>query len=49
VVRRAPRDFGVARYCGFGRHPGQDGMETMREHPQVVEELVGVRAAPAAS
>jgi hypothetical protein len=25
-------DFGVAMYCGFGRQPGKDGMETMREH-----------------
>ena len=25
-------DFGVAMYCGFGRQPGADGMETMREH-----------------
>jgi hypothetical protein len=25
-------DFGVAMYCGFGRQPGRDGMETMREH-----------------
>jgi hypothetical protein len=25
-------DFGVAMYCGFGRQPGQNGMETMREH-----------------
>ena len=29
-------DFGVAMYCGFGRQPGQDGMETMREHRRVV-------------
>ena len=29
-------DFGVAMYCGFGRQPGQDGMETMREHRQAV-------------
>jgi hypothetical protein len=34
-------DFGVAMYCGFGRQPGQDGMETMREHRRVVEEVVG--------
>ncbi|MFZ0040221.1 MAG: hypothetical protein WAK93_02865, partial [Solirubrobacteraceae bacterium] len=26
------RDFGVAMYCGFGRQPGTDGAETMREH-----------------
>ena len=25
-------DFGVAMYCGFGRQPGRDGMQTMREH-----------------
>ncbi|HEX6470283.1 MAG TPA: hypothetical protein VF069_14390 [Streptosporangiaceae bacterium] len=25
-------DFGVAMYCGFGRQPGLDGMETMRDH-----------------
>jgi hypothetical protein len=29
-------DFGVAMYCGFGRQPGKDPMETMREHRQVV-------------
>ena len=27
-------DFGVAMYCGFGRQPGEDGMETMRDHRQ---------------
>ena len=32
-------DFGVALYCGFGRQPGEDGMETMREHRRVVESL----------
>jgi len=32
-------DFGVALYCGFGRQPGKDGMETMREHRHVVEQL----------
>ncbi|HWE09289.1 MAG TPA: hypothetical protein VG325_08040 [Solirubrobacteraceae bacterium] len=30
-------DFGVAMYCGFGRQPGRDGMETMREHRRVVD------------
>lgn len=25
-------DFGVAMYCGFGRQPGRDGMQTMRDH-----------------
>lgn len=29
-------DFGVALYCGFGRQPGQDPIETMREHAEVV-------------
>jgi hypothetical protein len=34
-------DFGVAMYCGFGRQPGRDGMETMREHRRAVREVVG--------
>jgi hypothetical protein len=34
-------DFGVAMYCGFGRQPGQDGMETMREHAAVVTAVRG--------
>ena len=38
-------DFGVAMYCGFGRQPGADGMETMREHRRVVEAVVGAQAA----
>jgi hypothetical protein len=29
-------DFGVAMYCGFGRQPGADGAQTMREHARVV-------------
>jgi hypothetical protein len=32
-------DFGVAMYCGFGRQPGQDGEQTMREHRRAVEAL----------
>jgi hypothetical protein len=32
-------DFGVAMYCGFGRQPGADGLETMREHRRVVQAL----------
>ena len=32
-------DFGVAMYCGFGRQPGADGSETMREHARVVRTL----------
>jgi hypothetical protein len=34
-------DFGVAMYCGFGRQPGRDGAETMREHRDVVTAVVG--------
>lgn len=34
-------DFGVAMYCGFGRQPGEDGAETMREHRHAVEALRG--------
>ena len=33
-------DFGIAMYCGFGRQPGQDGMETMREHRRVVRAVL---------
>jgi hypothetical protein len=32
-------DFGVAMYCGFGRQPGADGMETMRQHREAVTAL----------
>ena len=31
--------FGVAMYCGFGRQPGADGRQTMREHARVVRSL----------
>jgi hypothetical protein len=41
TASRYIQDFGVAMYCGFGRQPGQDGMETMREHRRVVESLRG--------
>jgi hypothetical protein len=34
-------DFGVAMYCGFGRQPGKDGTQTMREHAQVVRAVRG--------
>lgn len=40
--------FGVAMYCGFGRQPGRDGMQTMREHRQVVQQFLGSRARPSA-
>ncbi len=33
-------EFGVAMYCGFGRQPGRDGTETMREHRTVVSALL---------
>jgi hypothetical protein len=33
-------DFGVAMYCGFGRQPGRDGDETMREHAETVRALL---------
>jgi hypothetical protein len=33
-------DFGVAMYCGFGRQPGQDGEQTMREHRETVRALL---------
>jgi hypothetical protein len=33
-------EFGIANYCGFGRQPGQDGMETMRGHRRVVADIV---------
>jgi hypothetical protein len=35
TASRYLRDFGVAMYCGFGRQPGRDGTETMREHAHV--------------
>jgi hypothetical protein len=34
-------DFGVAMYCGFGRQPGDNGAETMREHRRVVQAARG--------
>lgn len=36
TASRYIEDFGVAMYCGFGRQPGRDGTETMREHADVV-------------
>jgi hypothetical protein len=39
TASRYLKDFGVAMYCGFGRQPGQNGIETMREHRAVVESL----------
>ncbi|WP_037062877.1 hypothetical protein [Pseudonocardia acaciae] len=34
-------DFGVAMYCGFGRQPGLDGQQTMREHRDTVRATLG--------
>jgi hypothetical protein len=34
-------EFGVAMYCGFGRQPGADGMQTMREHRRVARSIQG--------
>jgi hypothetical protein len=42
TASRYLRDFGVAMYCGFGRQPGADGLETMREHGRVVRSLNAV-------
>ena len=39
TASRYLRDFGIAMYCGFGRQPGQDGDETLREHARVVRSL----------
>ena len=36
-------DFGVALYCGFGRQPGENGMETLREHRRVVDQLHSIK------
>ena len=39
------KDFGVALYCGFGRQPGKNGIETMREHRAVVESGLNINTA----
>jgi hypothetical protein len=36
-------------YCGFGRQPGQDGMETLREHRDVVRSVIRAPAGAPAS
>ena len=41
TASRYLEDFGVAMYCGFGRQPGTDGTQTMREHAQVVRAARG--------
>jgi hypothetical protein len=43
TARRYLDDFGVAMYCGFGRQPGRDGAETMREHADTVRALLAGR------
>jgi hypothetical protein len=42
TASRYLKDFGVAMYCGFGRQPGADPTETMREHGRVVREVRGI-------
>jgi hypothetical protein len=39
TASRYLNDFGVAMYCGFGRQPGANGMETMREHRRVARSI----------
>ena len=34
-------DFGVAMYCGFGRQPGADGLQTMRDHRETIRSVSG--------
>ena len=34
-------DFGVAMYCGFGRQPGADGLQTMRDHRETIRSVRG--------
>jgi hypothetical protein len=41
-------DFGVAMYCGFGRQPGTDGMQTMRDHRTAALAALTAREAVAA-
>src|SRR6201995_1794917 len=41
TASRSLNDFGVAMYCGFGRQPGADGTETMRDHAAVVRTVRG--------
>ena len=39
TASRYLKDFGVAMYCGFGRQPGEDPDETLREHARVIRSL----------
>jgi len=41
TASRYVTDFGVAMYCGFGRQPGKDGTETMRDHADAVRAVRG--------
>ena len=38
-------EFGVAMYCGFGRQPGEDGRETMRQHRETALAVRELRSA----
>jgi hypothetical protein len=46
TASRYIQDFGVAMYCGFGRQPGEDGTETMREHARVVTAVRSAASLP---
>lgn len=37
TAHRYLTDFGVANYCGFGRQPGTDPIETLRVHRRLVD------------
>jgi hypothetical protein len=39
------KEFGVAMYCGFGRQPGHDGVETMKEHREAVLHVAKLKAS----
>jgi hypothetical protein len=39
TAKKYLQDFGVAMYCGFGRQPGKDGAETLRDHRHTVAAL----------
>jgi hypothetical protein len=42
TASRFVADFGIAMYCGFGRQPGEEPLETMREHSRVVRAGLGI-------
>jgi hypothetical protein len=40
TASRYLEEFGVAMYCGFGRQPGEDGQQTLRNHRDTVRSLL---------